>query len=151
MIGRTFNGAAKPIDGLPDILPETHLPIAGLPINPVRRDKPNDFVQTGISSIDGFNTLVRGQKLPIFSGSGLPANEIAAQILAQAKVRGEAEEFVVIFSAMGITQREAAFFLESFEENGAKSNVVTFLNLANDPTIERLLTPRTAVAGAGGL
>ncbi len=148
MIGRTFNGAGKPIDGLPDILPETQLPIIGQPINPVRRDKPNDFVQTGISSIDGFNTLVRGQKLPIFSGSGLPANEIAAQILAQAKVRGEAEQFVVVFAAMGITQREAAFFLESFEETGAKSNVVTFLNLANDPTIERLLTPRTALTVA---
>ena len=148
MIGRVFNGAGKPIDGLPDIVPETRLPIVGTAINPVRRDKPNDFIQTGISSIDGFNTLVRGQKLPIFSGSGLPANEIAAQILAQAKVRGEEEQFVIVFAAMGITQREAAFFLQSFEETGAKGNVVTFLNLANDPTIERLLTPRTALTVA---
>ncbi len=148
MIGRIFNGAAKPIDGQPDIVPDKRLPIIGSPINPVRRDKPADFIQTGISSIDGFNTLVRGQKLPIFSGSGLPANEIAAQILAQAKVRGEAESFVIVFGAMGITQREATFFLDSFEETGAKANCVTFLNLANDPTIERLLTPRTALTVA---
>ncbi len=148
MIGRTFNGSGKPIDGQPEIIPEVRLPIIGQAINPVRRDKPNDFIQTGISSIDGFNTLVRGQKLPIFSGSGLPANEIAAQILAQAKVRGEEEQFVIVFAAMGITQREAAFFLQSFEETGAKGNVVTFLNLANDPTIERLLTPRCALTVA---
>ena len=148
MIGRTFNGAGKPIDGQPDIIPEIRLPITGMAINPIRRDKPQDFIQTGISSIDGFNTLVRGQKLPLFSGSGLPANEIAAQILAQAKVRGEEEQFVIVFAAMGITQREAAFFLKSFEETGAKGNVVTFLNLANDPTIERLLTPRTALTVA---
>ncbi|MBI4437038.1 MAG: V-type ATP synthase subunit B [Candidatus Omnitrophica bacterium] len=148
MIGRIFNGSGKPIDGQPDVIPEARLPIIGQAINPVRRDRPNDFIQTGISSIDGFNTLVRGQKLPLFSGSGLPANEIAAQILAQAKVRGEEEQFVIVFAAMGITQREAAFFLQSFEETGAKGNVVTFLNLANDPTIERLLTPRSALTVA---
>ncbi|MFH1858397.1 MAG: V-type ATP synthase subunit B [Candidatus Omnitrophota bacterium] len=148
MIGRTFNGAGKPIDGQPEIIPEVRLPIIGQAINPVRRDKPRDFIQTGISSLDGFNTLVRGQKLPIFSGSGLPANEIAAQVLAQAKVLGEEERFVIVFAAMGITQRESAFFLQNFEETGAKGNVVAFLNLANDPTIERLLTPRSALTVA---
>ena len=148
MVGRTFSGSGKPIDGLPEVVPDSLLPLVGSPINPVSRAKPDDFIQTGISTIDGFNTLVRGQKLPIFSGTGLPANEIAAQILRQAKVRGEEEEFVVVFAAMGITQREASFFLENFKETGALSRVVVFLNLADDPTIERILTPRCALTTA---
>jgi V/A-type H+-transporting ATPase subunit B len=148
MVGRTFSGSGKPIDGLPEVVPDSLLPMVGSPINPVSRAKPDDFIQTGISTIDGFNTLVRGQKLPIFSGTGLPANEIAAQILRQAKVRGEEEEFVVVFAAMGITQREASFFLENFKETGALSRVVVFLNLADDPTIERILTPRCALTTA---
>lgn len=148
MIGRVFNGIGNPIDGLPAIIPECRLEIGGMPINPVSRNKPDDFIQTGISTIDGFNTLVRGQKLPIFSGSGLPANEIADQILRQAKVLGEEEEFAVVFAAMGITQREATFFMQSFQTRGAAGRVVTFLNLADDPTIERILTPRMALTTA---
>ena len=148
MIGRVFNGTGKPIDRLPPIIPEKRLEIMGSPINPVSRDKPSDFIQTGISSIDGFNTLVRGQKLPIFSGAGLPANEIAAMLLKQAKVLGEEEAFAIVFGAMGITQREASFFLEHFERTGASERVVTFLNMADDPTIERILTPRMALTTA---
>jgi V/A-type H+-transporting ATPase subunit B len=161
LIGRIFNGAGRPIDGLPAVLPEDRLPITGVPINPVSRDRPRDYVHTGISSIDGFNTLVRGQKLPIFSGSGLPGNEIAARILQQARTGTSAvpsaelraqsaaqESFVVVFAAIGITQREQAFFLSEFEKTGARSRTVTFLNLADDPTIERLLTPRCALTAA---
>lgn len=148
MIGRIFNGTGQPIDGLPPIIPEKRLEIAGSPINPVSRDKPSDFIQTGISAIDGFNTLVRGQKLPIFSGAGLPANEIAAMLLKQAKVLGDEEEFAIVFGAMGVTQREASFFLEHFERTGAAERVVTFLNMADDPTIERILTPRMALTTA---
>jgi len=148
MIGRVFNGTGRPIDGLPPIVPEKRLEINGSPINPVSRGKPSDFIQTGISTIDGFNTLVRGQKLPIFSGAGLPANEIAAMLLKQAKVLGEEESFAIVFGAMGITQREASFFLKHFEKTGASERVVTFLNLADDPTIERILTPRMALTTA---
>jgi len=149
MIGRTFNGFGRPRDGHGPVVPEARRPIAGLPINPASRDKPRDFIQTGISAIDGFNTLVRGQKLPIFSGAGLPANEIAAQILRQAKVVGEDQsKFVVVFATIGITQREAAFFEEQFQSTGAYNRTVTFLNLADDPTIERLLTPRCALTTA---
>jgi len=148
MIGRIFNGTGQPIDGLPPIIPEKRLEIMGSPINPVSRAKPSDFIQTGISTIDGFNTLVRGQKLPIFSGAGLPANEIAAMLLKQSKVLGEAEAFAIVFGAMGITQREASFFLKHFERTGASERVVTFLNLADDPTIERILTPRMALTTA---
>jgi V/A-type H+-transporting ATPase subunit B len=148
MIGRRFNGLGDPIDGLPPIIPEKRLPIIGAPINPVARQRPQEFIQTGISSIDGLNTLVRGQKLPIFSGAGLPHNEIAAQIARQAKVLGGAEEFSVVFGAMGITQREAAYFIEQFESTGALARSVVFLNLADDPAIERLMTPRMALTTA---
>ncbi|MCX5974199.1 MAG: V-type ATP synthase subunit B [Coprothermobacterota bacterium] len=148
MIGRRFNGLGEPIDGLPQIIPEARKAIIGSPINPTSRAKPEEFIQTGISSIDGFNTLVRGQKLPIFSGAGLPGNEIAAQIVRQAKVLGEQEEFAVVFAAMGITHREASFFIHEFESTGALSKTVVFLNKADDPTIERLLTPRCALTCA---
>ena len=148
LIGRTFNGSGKPIDELPPIIPDEYLPIAGNPINPISRDKPNDFINTGVSAIDGFNTLVRGQKLPIFSASGLPGNEIAAQILRQARVRDETEQFVVVFAAIGITHRERSFFLSEFEQSGAKSRTVMFLNTADDPTIERIMTPRCALTAA---
>jgi len=148
MIGRVFNGRGEPIDGLPPVVPEKRLPIIGRPINPVARAKPQDFIQTGISAIDGFTSLVRGQKLPIFSGSGLPANEIAAMLVRNAKVRGEGEEFLVVFGAIGITQREYAYFINEFERTGALQRLVAFINLADDPTIERLLTPRFALTVA---
>ncbi|MGA2615457.1 MAG: V-type ATP synthase subunit B [Spirochaetia bacterium] len=148
LIGRVMNGAGRPLDGLPPVLAVDKRPISGTPMNPVSRDKPRDFVQTGLSAIDGFNTLVRGQKLPIFSGAGLPANEIAARILLQARVRGEQERFVTVFAAIGITQREKSFFMSEFERSGAQSRLVSFVNLADDPTIERLLTPRSALTAA---
>lgn len=148
MVGRIFNGRGQPIDGLPPVVPEKRLPIIGIPINPVARDKPSDFIQTGISAIDGFNSLVRGQKLPIFSGAGLPANEIASMIIKNAQVRGEGERFLVVFAAVGITQREYAYFINEFEETGALTRLVAFINLAEDPAIERLLTPRFALTVA---
>jgi len=148
MLGRVFSGAGLPIDGGPPIVSERRADINGTPLNPAAREKPADFIQTGISTIDGLNTLVRGQKLPIFSGAGLPANEIAAQIVRQARVRGEGEEFAVIFAAMGITFRDASFFLKSFEESGALDRTVIYLNRADDPTIERMLTPRFALTAA---
>jgi len=148
MIGRRFSGLGRHIDGHDAIIPAARVPVSGLPINPACRDRPRDFIQTGVSAIDGFNTLVRGQKLPIFSGAGLPANEIAAQILRQSKVLGDQSRFVVVFATIGITQREASFFLEQFEQTGALNRTVTFLNLADDPTIERLLTPRCALTVA---
>ena len=148
MVGRIFDGAARPIDGLGEVAVEKRLPVSGAPINPVSRDRPEDFIMTGISAIDGFNTLVRGQKLPIFSGAGLPANEIAAQILEGAGVRGDEERFIVIFAAMGITRREASFFEDHFDRTGIKNKVVSFMNLADDPTIERILTPRCALTTA---
>ena len=148
MIGRRFSGLGDPIDGLPPIIPEKRLPIVGEPINPVARQRPQEFIQTGISAIDGLNTLVRGQKLPIFSGAGLPHNEIAAQIARHAKVLGTQEQFSVVFAAMGITQREATFFIEQFESTGALARSVVFLNLADDPAIERLITPRMALTAA---
>lgn len=152
LLGRRFNGAGTPIDGLPPVVPEARIEIIGRPLNPVARDKPTHFFQTGISTIDGLNTLVRGQKLPIFSGAGLPAKELAAQILRQAKVRepetGETGSFAVVFAAMGITFREASYFLNEFERGGVMEHTVVFLNLANDPAIERLLTPRYALTAA---
>jgi V/A-type H+-transporting ATPase subunit B len=148
MLGRSFNGVGEPIDGAPPIIPEKRVDITGAPINPVAREKPADFIQTGISTIDVLNTLVRGQKLPIFSGAGLPANAIAAQIVRQADVRGEGENFAVVFAAMGITFRDASFFLKSFEKAGSLERTVIFLNLADDPTIERILTPRFALTTA---
>ncbi|MBI5416586.1 V-type ATP synthase subunit B, partial [Candidatus Poribacteria bacterium] len=147
LLGRVLNGFGKPIDGGPDIIPEARLEIAGAPINPFSRAEPRDFIQTGIAAIDGLNTLVRGQKLPIFSGSGLPANELTAQIIRQAKVKS-GEDFAIVFGAMGITSREASFFQKSFEQTGALQKVVFFLNLADDPTIERIVTPRCALTVA---
>lgn len=147
LLGRILNGRGEPIDGGPRILPEARLEITGDPINPYARDKPADFIQTGVSALDGLNTLVRGQKLPVFSGSGLPANELIAQIIRQAKVK-EREEFAIVFAAMGITHREAAFFRRDFERTGALERVVFFLNLADDPTIERIITPRCALTAA---
>ncbi|KAA0004311.1 MAG: V-type ATP synthase subunit B [Thermoplasmata archaeon] len=147
MLGRTFDGMARPIDGSPAPIPEEIRNVNGFPINPSAREYPRDPIQTGISTIDGMNTLVRGQKLPIFSGAGLPHNELAAQIARQAKVTGQ-EEFAVIFAAMGITAEEADFFMKDFEETGAIERSILFLNLANDPAIERLITPRVALTTA---
>ncbi len=148
MIGRVFNGLGRPIDDRDPIVPMAKLPVSGLPLNPVSRARPSDFIQTGISAIDGFNTLVRGQKLPIFSGAGLPANEIAAQILRQSRTKDKENRFVVVFATIGITQREVSFFMDQFDRSGALSRTVTFLNQAGDPTIERLLTPRCALTTA---
>ncbi|MBI3033205.1 V-type ATP synthase subunit B [Candidatus Woesearchaeota archaeon] len=148
MLGRIFSGAGKPIDGGPALVPEKKIDIIGAAINPYSRASPSDFIQTGISTIDATNTLVRGQKLPIFSGSGLPHNEIALQIARQAKVIGQKENFVVIFAAMGITNEEASYFMKDFEETGALQRSVVFLNLADDPAVERLVTPRMALTTA---
>ncbi len=148
MIGRRFDGAGNPIDGLPPVVADKRLPIGGAPINPVSRRKPEEFIQTGISTIDSLISLVRGQKLPIFSGSGLPANELAAQIARQAAVIGEDTEFAVVFAAMGVTQRELTFFTQEFERTGALARSVLFLNKADDPAVERLLTPKMALTAA---
>ncbi len=148
MLGRVFNGRGEAIDGGGDIVPDKILDIAGSPINPSARQYPKEFIETGISTIDTLLTLVRGQKLPLFSGSGLPHNMLAAQIARQAKVLGTEEDFAVIFSAMGITADEARFFRDDFEQTGALDKVVLFLNLADDPAIERLLTPRLALTAA---
>ncbi len=147
LLGRVLNGTGRPIDGGSPILPEARLDITGAPINPYTREKPADYIETGISAIDALTTLVRGQKLPIFSGSGLPANELAAQIIRQARVKS-GEEFAIVFGAMGITHREAAYFMNQFETTGALERVVFFLNLADDPTVERLLTPKVALTVA---
>ena len=147
LLGRVLDGTGEPVDGGPPILPDQEMYVDGLAINPYSREEPSDFIQTGISSIDGLNSLVRGQKLPIFSGFGLPANELAAQIVTQARVR-TGERFVVVFAAMGVTHREASFFMRTFESSGALERVVVFLNLADDPTVERLLTPRCALTAA---
>jgi len=148
MLGRVFDGMGRPRDGLPDIIPEEIRDINGLPMNPTAREYPIEFIETGISAIDGMNTLVRGQKLPIFSGSGLPHNDLAAQIARQAKVRGEGESFAVVFCAMGITEEEANFFISNFEETGAIERTVVYLNLADEPTIERIILPRLALTCA---
>ncbi|MDD5773330.1 MAG: V-type ATP synthase subunit B [bacterium] len=148
MLSRVFNGLGEPIDNGPKILPEKKIDINGSPINPYARDFPQEFIQTGISSIDGMNTLVRGQKLPIFSGSGLPHARIAAQIARQAKVLGKEEEFAVVFGAMGITFEEANFFIEDFKKTGAIDRAVLFINLASDPPIERIATPRVVLSTA---
>lgn len=148
MLSRVFDGLGRPIDEGPDILPEQRLDINGLPMNPAARNYPQEFIQTGVSAIDGLNTLVRGQKLPIFSASGLPHANLAAQIARQAKVRGTSEPFAVVFAAMGITFEEANFFTESFRETGAIDRTVMFVNLANDPAIERISTPRMALTAA---
>ncbi len=148
MLGRILTGAGKPRDSGPEIIPEKKQDINGAAINPYARDSPKDFIQTGVSTIDLTNTLVRGQKLPIFSGSGLPHNEIALQIARQAKVVGQKEGFVVIFAAMGITNEEAEYFMRDFEQTGALARSVVFLNLADDPAVERLITPRMALTAA---
>lgn len=148
MLGRMFDGLGRPIDGGPEILPEARMDVNGLPINPAARNYPEEFIQTGVSAIDGLNTLVRGQKLPIFSCSGLPHSNLAAQIARQAKVRGTTEPFAVVFAAMGITFEEANFFMNSFKETGAIDRAVMFLNLANDPAVERISTPRMALTAA---
>ncbi len=148
MLSRVFDGLGRPIDKGPEILPEKRMDINGLPMNPVARNYPQEFIQTGVSAIDGLNTLVRGQKLPIFSASGLPHAELAAQIARQAKVRGTSEPFAVVFAAMGITFEEANFFTESFRETGAIDRTVMFVNLANDPAVERIATPRMALTAA---
>ena len=148
MLGRVFDGLGRPIDDGPDILPDERIDINGLPMNPAARSYPEEFIQTGISAIDGLNTLVRGQKLPIFSASGLPHAQLAAQIARQAKVRGTDEKFAVVFAAMGITFEESNFFVESFRETGAIDRTVMFVNLANDPAVERIATPRMALTAA---
>ena len=148
MLSRVFDGLGRPIDGGPAILPEQRRDVNGLPINPAARNYPQEFIQTGISAIDGLNTLVRGQKLPIFSASGLPHANLAAQIARQAKVRGTDEPFAVVFAAMGITFEEANFFIESFRETGAIDRTVLFINLANDPAVERIATPKMALTAA---
>ena len=148
MLGRVFDGLGRTIDGGPEILPEKRMDINGLPMNPAARAYPSEFIQTGVSAIDGLNTLVRGQKLPIFSASGLPHAQLAAQIARQARVRGTDEQFAVVFAAMGITFEEANFFQESFKETGAIDRTVLFINLANDPAVERISTPRMALTAA---
>ena len=148
MLSRVFDGLGRPIDGGPEILPEKRLNINGLPMNPAARNYPQEFIQTGVSAIDGLNTLVRGQKLPIFSASGLPHANLAAQIARQAKVRGTDEPFAVVFAAMGITFEEANFFTDSFRETGALDRSIMFINLANDPAVERIATPKMALTAA---
>lgn len=148
MIGRAFNGLGEPIDDGPAIIPEEKRDVNGTAINPVSRDYPSEFIQTGISTIDGLNTLVRGQKLPIFSGNGLPHNQVAAQIARQAKVLSDDEGFAVVFAAIGITFEEAQFFMNDFRKTGALDRSVLFMNLADDPAIERLSTPKMALTAA---
>lgn len=148
MLGRILNGSGIPIDGGPKIIPDERMEIIGSAINPWARDSPSESIRTGISVLDGLLTLVRGQKLPLFSGAGLPHNDIALQITRQAKVVGEGEEFAVIFAAMGITNEEAQYFMKDFEKTGALKRAVVFLNLGNDPAVERLITPRLALTAA---
>ncbi len=148
MLGRVFDGLGRPIDNGPEIIPDKRMDVNGMPINPAARNYPQEFIQTGISAIDGLNTLVRGQKLPIFSASGLPHANLAAQIARQAKVRGTDEQFAVVFAAMGITFEESNYFVESFKETGAIDRTVLFINLANDPAIERIATPKMALTAA---
>jgi len=148
MLGRVFDGLGRPIDNGPEILPEARMDVNGRPMNPVARKYPQEFIQTGVSAIDGLNTLVRGQKLPIFSASGLPHAQLAAQIARQAKVRGKNEQFAVVFAAMGITFEESDYFVRSFRETGALDRTVLFINLASNPAIERIATPKMALTAA---
>jgi V/A-type H+-transporting ATPase subunit B len=148
IVGRMFDGVGKPIDGGPAIITDRYNDINGVPLNPAAREYPAEFIQTGVSAIDGLNTLVRGQKLPVFSGSGLPHAQLAAQIARQAKVLGAQEEFAVVFAAIGITFEEADFFMNEFRRTGALGRAVLFINLANDPTVERISTPRMAITAA---
>ena len=148
LLGRVLDGVGRPLDGLPDPIGEDFRDVNGMPINPERRDYPTDFIQTGVSVIDGLNTLVRGQKLPIFSGAGLPHSMLAAQVARQATVLGRAEEFAVVFAAIGVQHSEARFFKKTLEESGAIKRSILFLNLADDPAIERIITPRVALTAA---
>lgn len=148
MLGRIFDGLGNPIDDKPPIIPEKKMDINGLPMNPAARSYPEEFIETGVSAIDGLNTLVRGQKLPVFSASGLPHAELATQIAAQAKVRGTDDEFAVVFAAVGITFEESNSFISSFKKTGAIDRTVVFINLANDPAVERIATPRMALTAA---
>lgn len=148
MLSRVFDGLGRPIDDGPELIPEKRMDINGTPMNPAARNYPQEFIQTGVSAIDGLNTLVRGQKLPIFSASGLPHAQLAAQIARQASVRGDNTQFAVVFAAMGITFEESNYFIESFKETGAIDRTVMFINLANDPAIERISTPRMALTAA---
>ena len=148
MLSRVFDGLGRPKDGGPEIIPEMRLDVNGTPMNPAARNYPQEFIQTGVSAIDGLNTLVRGQKLPIFSASGLPHASLAAQIARQATVLGDNAQFAVVFAAMGITFEEADFFIESFKQTGAIDRTVMFVNLANDPAVERIATPRMALTAA---
>ncbi len=148
ILGRVFDGSGNPIDEVPPLIPDKRLDINGSPINPFARDYPSEFIQTGVSSIDGLNTLVRGQKLPIFSGAGLPHAELAAQVARQSRVMGAEEKFAVVFVAMGITFEEANYFIKSFRESGALERSVMFINLGDDPVIERIATPRFGLTSA---
>ena len=149
ILGRTFNGIGKPIDDLGPVIPETRLNINGLPLNPVTREYPRNFIQTGISAIDGLTTLIRGQKLPIFSGNGLPHDQLAAQIVQQASLGADSDEkFAIVFAAMGVKYDVADYFRRTFEESGVADHVVMYLNLANDPVVERLITPKVALTAA---
>ena len=148
ILGRVFDGMGRPIDDGGEIIPKVVMDVNGTPLNPVARDYPSEFIQTGVSAIDGLNTLVRGQKLPIFSGSGLPHARLAAQIARQAKVIGTNDEFAVVFAAVGITFEESDFFVKEFQKSGAIERSVLFINLANDPAIERIATPRMAITCA---
>ena len=149
ILGRTFNGIGQPIDGLGDITPEKKANVNGLPLNPVTREYPRNYIRTGISAIDGLTTLIRGQKLPIFSGNGLPHDRLAAQIVKQASLGENSDEkFAIVFAAMGIKYDVAQFFQKTFEESGVSDHVVMYLNLANDPVVERLITPKVALTAA---
>ncbi len=148
MLSRVFDGLGRPIDNGPEIIPDKRMDVNGTPMNPAARNYPQEFIQTGVSAIDGLNTLVRGQKLPIFSASGLPHSNLAAQIARQAAVRGDNEKFAVVFAAMGITFEESNYFIDSFKETGAIDRTVMFINLANDPAIERIATPKMALTCA---
>jgi len=148
ILGRIFNGMGEPMDGGPPVVPEDYMDINGQPMNPASREPPAEFIETGISAIDGLNALVRGQKLPIFSGSGLPHNRIVAQVIRQATVKGKAEKFAIVFGAVGVSYDDAAFFMKNLEETGARERTVAFINTASDPVIERISTPRLALTAA---
>ncbi|GAI48416.1 unnamed protein product, partial [marine sediment metagenome] len=148
ILGRIFNGMGEPMDGGPPVVPEGYLDINGQPINPATREPPAEFIETGISAIDGLNALVRGQKLPIFSGSGLPHNRIVAQIIRQAAVKGREERFAIVFAAVGVSYDDAAFFMKNLEQTGARERTVAFINTASDPVIERISTPKLALTAA---
>src|SRR5208337_1577085 len=148
LLGRVFDGLGRPLDGLPEPVPKVFLDVNGAPINPERRAYPTDLIRTGVSVIDGMLTLVRGQKLPIFSGAGMPHNVLAAQIARQATVAGEGGEFAVVFAAVGVSSGDAAFFQRTLAESGAIKRSILYLNLADDPAIERIITPRVALTAA---